>query len=246
MVPSDSFSPHRENWKKLKKPFTLAVCDNFLPEEYAHALSNEFLSYNDPSWHHYSNPVEEKKACRDMKLFPSATQQFFREMLKKRMAKNIGHFMNMRNLEPDPTLHGSGWHSHKAGGKLNLHLDYSIHPNGKQRKVNFILYLTPGWRKDWGGELEFWKGTEEKPEVQLGAVAPFFNRAVIFDTSAFAWHGVTKVTCPEYMRRNSIALYYMSEPDSTAVPTRRRAKYYPTPEQAKDKEVLDFIEERSK
>jgi hypothetical protein len=46
-------------------------------------------------------------------------------------------------LYPDPGLHGGGWHMHGAGGNLNPHLDYSIHPkSGLMRKLNIIIYLS--------------------------------------------------------------------------------------------------------
>src|SRR5437879_5521062 len=61
------------------------------------------------------------------------------------------------DLFPDPGLHGGGWHAHARGGKLNVHLDYSIHPKlGLERRVNLIVYLTPGWKQEWGGALGLW------------------------------------------------------------------------------------------
>jgi Rps23 Pro-64 3,4-dihydroxylase Tpa1-like proline 4-hydroxylase len=36
--------------------------------------------------------------------------------------------------------------------KLNVHLDYSIHPKlGLERRLNLVLYITSGWKPEWGG-----------------------------------------------------------------------------------------------
>lgn len=244
MVKSDSFSPTKEFLRKLTEPYSIVVIDNFLEDP--SQLSSEFMKWNSPHWHEYNNPLETKKACKDTSLFPAYTTSFINEMLSVDVTRQISTLMDMPGLQSDPTLHGAGWHTHSANSSLNLHLDYSIHPSGLQRKVNFLLYLTPDWKKEWGGQLEFWHGTEEKPTHYMGKVLPKYNRAVIFDTSAFAWHGVRKVTCPSNIERKSIALYYMTEPDETANPTRKRAKYHPTPEQAKNKSILELIKRRSK
>jgi Rps23 Pro-64 3,4-dihydroxylase Tpa1-like proline 4-hydroxylase len=50
-----------------------------------------------------------------------------------------------------------GLHTHARGGKLNVHLDYDIHPKLElQRYLNLIIYLTPGWKPEWGGGLGMW------------------------------------------------------------------------------------------
>ena len=56
------------------------------------------------------------------------------------------------DLESDPYLHGAGLHAYPHNGKLDVHLDYSIHPvSGKERRVNLIIYLNKDWRDDYGG-----------------------------------------------------------------------------------------------
>ena len=43
---------------------------------------------------------------------------------------------------------------HTRGGKLNVHLDSSIHLNVlMQRKLILLVYLTASWQQDWGGSL---------------------------------------------------------------------------------------------
>ena len=57
----------------------------------------------------------------------------------------------------DHGLHGGGWSMLTKGGKLNPHLDYSLHPKiYAQRKFNLIVFLSKSWKKNWGGELSFY------------------------------------------------------------------------------------------
>ena len=57
-------------------------------------------------------------------------------------------------LSSDFGLNGGGWHIHSKGGKLNTHLDYSLHPKTKQqRKLNIIVYLNSKLEKIVGAEL---------------------------------------------------------------------------------------------
>jgi hypothetical protein len=66
-------------------------------------------------------------------------------------------------LYSDPGVHDGGWHSHGVGGKLNIHLDYPIHPkSGLERRLNRILYMQPGWQMERGGSLGFLAHDDEE------------------------------------------------------------------------------------
>jgi len=153
----------------------------------------------------------------------------------------------IQKLYPDIGLHGGGWHIHGRGGKLNIHLDYSIHPkSGLQRKLNLIVYLTEEWESEWGGGLELWSHDPDKklPLRREKTIHNVFNRAILFDTTQNSWHGLPQpLSCPEGVYRKSLAVYYMTDPPDKVDP-RQRALYAPTEEQSDDKEVLDFIQQR--
>jgi len=77
-------------------------------------------------------------------LFRSETYKIFHYLSSNKFLKFLKNLTNIKNLIPDVGLHGGGLHIHGSGGKLNIHLDYSIHPKLKlQRKLNLILYLNP-------------------------------------------------------------------------------------------------------
>jgi hypothetical protein len=152
------------------------------------------------------------------------------------------------HLYPDPGLHGGGWHIHGAGGNLNPHLDYSIHPKLKlQRKLNIIVYLSSGMRPDHGGHLGLWKHDPEtfSPGDLVQEYEPAFNTAVIFDTTRNSWHGMSRpLQVPPGVYRKSIAVYYLCDPEAEA-PSRERALFAPRESQKGDPEVAELIRRRA-
>ncbi len=229
------------------KPFSHLVIDNFLAEDVAAKIAAEFPAFDGPVWNTYDNAIEVKKAYNHWDRFPKATYQLFTYLNSDVFVREMGKLCGDR-LFSDPGLHGGGWHTHGPGGKLNMHLDYSIHPkSGMERRLNLIIYIQPNWKPEWGGALGFWDHDEERqaPSVLTKQIPCRFNRAVIFDTSQNSWHGLPDpVGCPVETPRNSLAVYYMCEPRDAAS-DRGRALFAPTSEQAEDPRVLELIRMRS-
>jgi hypothetical protein len=229
-------------------PFDHCLIDDFFLPEVALTLEREIPDFEDAVWHEYSNPIEIKKACNNWNRFPSLSYRAFSflnsdhflEVLSRKLLQNTALFA-------DPGLNGGGWHIHRSGGKLNTHLDYSIHPKlGLQRKLNIIIYLNSAWKDEWGGHLGLWgNSSPTEPGPLHKSVAPRFNRAVIFDTTQNSWHGLpTPLSCPEDQFRKSMAVYYLCKAPVNADP-RGKALFAPTEEQKGDAEILQLIKRRS-
>jgi 2-oxoglutarate-Fe(II)-dependent oxygenase superfamily protein len=227
-------------------PFRNIVVDNFLRDDVAKAVAEEFPQFNGPEWAAvYDNPIEVKKALNHWDRFPKNTYALFNFLNSDEVVAQMSELAGMK-VWADPGLHGGGWHTHARGGKLNTHLDYSIHPKlGLERILNLIIYMTPDWREEYGGALGFWAEDNGKPGELRKQIPCLFNRAVIFDTSQQSWHGLPEpVTCPPHMARNSLAVYYLCEPRSDAA-DRGRALYAPHGDQANDPKILELIKLRS-
>jgi len=241
-----SFSALAEEFRSAR-PFPNVVIDNFLQPAIAAQVAAEFPPFHGPVWNEYNNALEFKKAYNHWDKFPPATYKLLSYLNSAAFVENMVQMFGSV-LYSDPGLHGGGWHVHGPGGKLNMHLDYSIHPkSGLERRLNLILYIQPAWKPEWGGALGFWEHDEANsgPGKMARQVECLFNRAVIFDTSRNSWHGLPDpVTCPIQTPRNSIAVYYMSKPRTSAA-ERGRALYAPYGDQANDPEVLDLIKKRS-
>jgi hypothetical protein len=209
------------------KPFPHVVIDNFFSDKAATELADMFPALDD-TWYRYWNPLEKKYAKNTFDGLP-AYNRLFATLQSDEFVMRMRELTGIAGLEADPHLHGAGVHYHPRGGKLDMHLDYSIHPkSGKERRINIIMYLNRDWSADYGGDLQLWDSAFTQCEARI---APVFNRAVVFQTSDISYHGIpAPITCPEGEGRKSIAIYYVAEPRPDAAP-RYKAQYRPLPDQ---------------
>jgi Rps23 Pro-64 3,4-dihydroxylase Tpa1-like proline 4-hydroxylase len=229
------------------KPFNHCVVDDFVEPEFFELLHNEFLSYDSPKWFYYHNAIEDKKALNDWNAFPSNTYKFFSYLNSPEFVQRLSVLVGTP-LFADHGLHGGGWHSHGAGGNLNPHFDYSIHPKaGLERKINIIIYASKELQPEHGGHLGLWDSSNgpDRPGELITEIQPRFNRAVIFDTTQQSWHGMSRpLTQPPGIFRKSFAIYYMCKPSKDASP-RGRALFAPRDEQRGDTAIEELIRLRS-
>jgi Rps23 Pro-64 3,4-dihydroxylase Tpa1-like proline 4-hydroxylase len=244
-----------KNWRALQeqflsnKPFNHVVIDDFFTTETVEQLVKEFPAYDSTVWNaHYNNPIENKKACNHWDKFPKFTYQVFHYLCSFEFESIVTDITGNIGVQADMGLHGGGWHAHTQAGKLNIHLDYSIHPKLQlERHYNLIVYITPDWNPAWGGGLELWSHDDQTGSAKELAVTVEnrFNRAVLFDTTQHSWHGLPQdLVCPEGVMRQSLAVYYVSDPADNAS-DRGKALFVPREDQKHNPEILELIEKRS-
>ena len=213
------------------------VIDGFFEDSFARRLRSVFPAADEPLWHVYDNPLECKRASSDTAAMPEALRSAILALCGPTIVERVRRLTGLEvddGLQADPYCHGGGLHSHSRGGKLDLHLDYSIHPtSGLERRFNLIVYLTAaGWAEEYGGALELRGAAAADPALPgdlAASVLPAFNRAVLFSTSAPSFHGFpTPLSCPPTLTRDSLALYYLTPPREGA-PQRSKALYVAAP-----------------
>lgn len=235
---------------KNNKPFNHVIIDNFWKKDIADEIVKDYdiITSDEKNFYVYDNPIEKKLVVNHWDKFPKTTYTAFSYLNSLEFLNILEKITNIDNLKTDVGLHGGGCHVHPKGGKLNIHLDYSIHPKLKlERKLNIIIYMTPNWMSGWGGNLQLWSHDDinNSPKKCEKAIDIKFNRAVIFDTTQNSWHGLPdELNLPNGIKRQSMAVYYLVDPKKDSSP-RQRALYAPYKEQKEDPKILDLIQKRS-
>lgn len=223
------------------QPYQHVIINNFFSEEYINTLIDKFPDISNNKWHIYHNPIEKKYALNNFEKYPEY-DELFKTLQTPEFVKLMSEISGINNLENDPYLHGAGLHYHPSGGKLDMHLDYSIHPiSGKERCINLIIYLNKDWKEEYNGDIQLWDSEFTYP---VKRVYPTYNTALLFRTSDISWHGLpTPINCPDGFGRKSIAIYYVSEPREN-ITHRYKASFRPLPNQPCDERLKKLYDIR--
>ncbi len=153
----------------------------------------------------------------------------FEEIYQDLMSDHFRNFLCSVTAEDvfvDPEFHGGGLHQGGAGSFLDMHADFNYHPlhNTWFRNLNILLYLNPGWKKEYGGELKL---RRLNGDGFTKLVEPVFNRCVIMPTRDFTLHGYDKISFPEGHYRRSLATYAYTLMDKPVEKQVRSTVWYP-------------------
>ena len=190
-------------------PFPYVIIPEFINTEYYNQIESKIPSEPNEKWWKYENPLEVKYALDNLELMDSVISNIFYALSHDNTIDKFKKIFNIPDLEYDPHCHGAGLHMHPRYGRLNMHLDYEIHPlSNKQRRLNIILYLNDEWNPEWNGDTQLWNNTVSECIVNS---YPKRNTAIVFVTTEQSWHGVPEIIlCPHDKYRKTLAFYYVS------------------------------------
>lgn len=210
-------------------PFPHLALEDFLAEPAARTVLDQFPGTEDAEWTQYKHYNESTLGTSSRDKFPPAVRQVVDTLTSDEFVDWLSRLTGIPNLQADPNIEGGGMHQTEAGGFLNVHADFQMHPHEKtwRRRVNLILYLNPEWKQEWGGCIEFW---DREMKNRVKKISPEFNRVVIFNTNKESFHGYPDpMRCPQGITRKSLALYYYTvEADANVFP--KPSRYYARPE----------------
>jgi len=221
---------------KNGEPFENIVIPLFFEEEIANKIEDNFPlpTKENKDWNYYHNPMEHKYSLNKFDNYPYI-KEVIEYLQTEECIKYISEITGIEDLEIDPYLHGAGLHAYPNKGKLDIHLDYNIHPiTKKERRVNLIIYFNKDWKEEYGGKLKLYDNNLNEVKTKEYSL---WNTAVIFRTSDISYHGLPEpIECPNDKYRKSIAIYYVSKPRENLV-ERYKAEFFPK----KDQEVNDKL-----
>jgi hypothetical protein len=216
----DAIAQQRGEGYRTASPFPHIVIDDFLPDEAITTCISEFPTPENVPWELYTDAGNTKKlAINDERLMGPFTRHLIGQLNASAFVEFLEKLTGITGLVPDPHLLGGGLHQIEEGGYLRVHADFNRHPTLRlERRLNLLLYLNPGWREEYGGDLQLWNAHMTDCERRVFPVA---NRCVIFSTTDTSFHGhPDPLTTPPGVTRKSLALYYYSadRPDDDRSP----------------------------
>jgi Rps23 Pro-64 3,4-dihydroxylase Tpa1-like proline 4-hydroxylase len=129
-------------------------------------------------------------------------------------------------MTPDEHLYAGGISLMATGNFLNRHLDNSHDNDRENYRILNLLYVTPDWDINNGGNLEFWDNGMGEPQRVIHCK---YNRLVLMVTNKSSIHSVSKVTA--LGKRCCVSNYYFSEKSAEASEYFHVTSFYGRPEE---------------
>ena len=210
-------------------PFPHIVIDNFLNDDFAHALLATFPAFERGNSVGDDGKQGGKSTVDRIKALGPAYSHLDEVIRSREFLDWLGRLTGIDALLYDPWYLGGGTHENRNGMSLDAHVDFNYHPSERwHRRLNLILYLNPLWEEAWGGSLQLF-GDPHADTNPSSSVVPLFNRCVVFETSEYSWHGFNAIRLPDspqQLTRRSIALYFYTKKRPADEVAQRHTTFY--------------------
>jgi hypothetical protein len=150
------------------------------------------------------------------------------------------------DLIADDTLFGGGTHENLDGQYLDAHIDFNIDERRMlHRRLNLLVYLNKEWEEPWGGSIELHSDSRQPERDEIQSFLPLFNRAVIFETNEYSWHGFPVIRLPQdkkHLSRKSFSIYLYTKDRPAEEVVAPHTTFYvarPFPDHVKSGQVLE-------
>ena len=194
-----------------RDPFRHVVIDDFLTADYCAQLLGEFPPFERGNARNEAGELGAKSTVEKIRELGPAYSALDDLIQTRAFLDLIGRITGIPGLLYDPWYFGGGTHENRAGQDLDAHVDFNRHPLERwHRRLNLIVYLNREWDDAWGGSLEL-HSDPRAADDRVTLVTPLHNRAVIFETTEWSWHGFSRIVLPQdksAISRKSIALYF--------------------------------------
>ncbi len=194
-----------------RDPFRHIVIDDFLSADACADLLTQFPPFERGNARNEAGELGAKSTVEKIRNLGPAYAALDDLIQTREFLDLIGRITGIPNLLYDPWYFGGGTHENRAGQDLDPHVDFNRHPVERwHRRLNLIVYLNQEWHDAWGGSLELHTDPRAADD-RVTTITPLYNRAVIFETTEWSWHGFNRIALPEDKRalsRKSIALYF--------------------------------------
>ena len=227
-------------------PFRHLVLDSFFEPDFAERLIEAFPSFDERLAMNENGEVGAKCVHQRLPDLGPPWRELDDIVRSPDFLEWLGAVTGIPGLRYDPDYFGGGTHENRHGQELDPHVDFNRHPTtGLHRRLNLIVYLNREWDDAWGGAIDF-HADPHLPQDEVRSVTPRFNRAVLFETTRWSWHGFRRIDLPEGdadpRSRKSVALYFYTSERPAHENVKPHSTIYverPMPGHIRPGEVLD-------
>ncbi len=206
---------HRATFQH-NKPFKHLQIDSFFQPDFLQGLLQEFPSFEQGNYLNENGEPGGKSTLEKIQELGPHFRKLDALIQSPEFRQWLSETIGSVDLLYDLWYFVGGTHENRNGQDLDPHVDFNRHPEtGWHRRVNLIIYLNETWDASWGGTIDLHKDPYLPPEQdEIVRILPLMNRAVMFETTDWSWHGFTRIQLPEgapVQSRKSIALYFYSK-----------------------------------
>ena len=194
-----------------KKPFPYIILDNFLEKEFFQQISEEKNKINYEEGKNFSNEVEKNKWISKNTQLPDKIKKIIDQLNSEKWIENLKQLTKIESLFSTNVGNTdlANYHEMSNNGFLGSHVDHSADPeSGRPHVLNIILYLSEGWKLDWGGSTTL---MNDNGKEVIKSVEYIPNRATIFLHTPYSFHGVSEIKNNNIKRSSIYVDYYSSD-----------------------------------
>jgi SAM-dependent methyltransferase len=222
---------HRFN---SSSPFRHVEVDHFLTEDACEQLLHEFPVFDKKYALNEHGEVGGKAVVERVSGVSPFYKKFYGYINSKEFLDALSDLTGIPDLIADETLFGGGTHENRHGQGLDVHVDFNIDERRMlHRRLNLLIYLNHEWDESWGGLIELHSNPWNQSVNEVKRFAPLFNKAVIFETNEYSWHGFERIELPEdkrHLSRKSFSIYlYTKDRPAEEVVAPHTTFYVPAP-----------------
>ena len=193
------------------KPFKHVAIDNFLDAAACESLLADFPAFDPEKARNELGQIGAKAVNERLSGISPAYRSFYEYINSKPFLEHLSELTGVPDLIADATLFGGGTHENRDGQSLDVHIDFNIDERRMlHRRLNLLIYLNKEWESEWGGDIELHSDPRNPIANQVTSFKPMFNRAVIFETNEYSWHGFKRIVLPpekKHLSRRSLSIY---------------------------------------
>ena len=193
------------------KPFRHVAIDGFLEDDACEGLLRDFPRFDERKAMNEMGEVGRKAVIESVAQISPFYRSFYKYINSRPFLDAVSELTGIPDLIADETLFGGGTHENLDGQGLDVHVDFNIDERRMlHRRVNLLVYLNKEWDDAWGGSIELHSDPWTPGADRVERFLPLFNRAVIFETNEYSWHGFPRINLPadrKAISRKSFSIY---------------------------------------